>query len=455
MEEKLRQNITVELDVSDYGMSGEGIAKSGDYTVFVKGALKGEKVRAKINFVKRQLAYADTVEVLSPSQFRVKSPCNRFGRCGGCDLLHVDYEEQLRIKRAALINTLRKNSAVECEVEEVVPSPPFAYRNKLQLPFGTVENGTRIVLGFYKEGTHKVVPIGKCFLNGDYSEKLIKTALEWAMEFRISVYGESGSRGFLRHLTARRSGEHLDVTVVGNGKRLPHAEELYKRLSQQFDSCALWFSENTKNSNVIMGETVRLLFGEKKPSEFMGVKYYPNPLSFVQVNPYIAQKLYGKIIETVNPDKDCTVIDAYAGVGVLGAVMHKYGAEVSNVEIVGEAVQDGLRLYAENGLDGEGVRFEEGDAALLLPHILKSVPKNRRVEIILDPPRKGCSESVIETLNAEAAKRPFGLIYVSCNPATLSRDLARLTAFEAETIIPYDMFAQTKNLETFVRLKTK
>lgn len=455
MEEKPRQNITLELDISDHGMNGEGVAKYGDYTVFVKGALKGEKVRAKVTFVRKFTAYAETVETLTPSPHRVKPPCNRFGRCGGCDLLHVDYAEQLKIKKDALERTLRKSVSLDCDVEDVVPSPPFGYRNKLQLPFGTVENGRRTVLGFYMEGTHKVVPIGKCFLNGDYSEKLIKAALSWAIEGGISVYDERLGKGFLRHLVARKSGEHLDVTVVGNGTKLPQAAELYKKLSEEFPSCALWFSENRKPTNVIMGDSVRLLFGENKPCDFMGVKYCPNPLSFVQVNPYIAQKLYDRIVETVAPDENCTVVDAYSGIGVLGAVMRKFGANVANIEIIKEAVSDGVKMYSENGLAGDGVSFTEGDAAAELPKILSSISKDRRVEIILDPPRKGCSESVTATLNAEAKKRPFGLIYVSCNPATLSRDLARLTEFRAETLIPFDMFAETKNLETFVRLKTK
>lgn len=451
METKLRQNLTVELDVSDYGMSGEGVAKYGDYTVFIKGALKCEKVRAKISYVKRNIAYADATEILVPSHLRVKPPCNRFGRCGGCDMLHIEYAEQLRVKREALKTVLRKNARVECEVAEVVPSSPFSYRNKLQLPFGTVENGSRTVLGFYKEGTHKVVPIGKCFLNGEYSEKLIKVALAWAKEHNISVYGEGNLRGFLRHLAARKYGEHIDVTVVGNGKNLPYAKDLYDKLSAEFSSCALWFSENTENSNVIMGNVVKLLFGEMRPAEFKGIKYFPNPLSFVQVNSEVAEKLYGKIIETVAPDENCVVVDAYAGVGTLGAVMRLAGAEVVNIEIVKEAVADGKRLYADNGISDK-MKFIEGDAAEMLPKTLESIPDGKRVEVILDPPRKGCSDRVIETLNKAAEKRPFGLIYVSCNPATLSRDLSKLKAFRPVEIVPYDMFAQTKNLETFVRL---
>lgn len=454
MDEKLRQNLILEFDISDYGMNGEGVAKFGDYTVFIKGALKGEKVRAKISFVKRSIAYADATEILVPSPARVKPPCNRFGRCGGCDMLHIDYAEQLRIKRNALKTVLRKNAAIDAEVAEVVPSSPFSYRNKLQLPFGTVEGGSRTVLGFYKEGTHKVVPIGKCFLNGEYSEKIITAALGWAKEHNIPVYEENNTRGFLRHVAARKYGDHIDVTVVGNGKTLPHARDLYGRLSSEFPSCALWFSENTENSNVIMGDGVKFLMGDRKPAEFRGIKFYPNPLSFVQVNPEVAEKLYDKIITTVAPDENCVVVDAYAGVGTLGAVMRSAGAEIVNIEIVKEAVEDGKRLYADNGICDK-TKFIEGDAAEKLPEALKGIPNGKRVEIILDPPRKGCSERVIETLNKEAAKRPFGLIYVSCNPATLSRDLAKLTAFRPVEIVPYDMFAQTKNLETFVRLEVK
>lgn len=454
METKLRQNLILEFDVTDYGMNGEGVAKFGGYTVFIKGALKGEKARAKISFVKRNIAYADAIEILVPSPMRVKPPCNRFLRCGGCDMLHIEYAEQLRIKRDALKTVLRKNAGVDCEVAEVVPSSPFAYRNKLQLPFGTVEGGSRTVLGFYKEGTHKVVPIGKCFLNGEYSEKLIKAALGWAQEHDISVYEENNPRGFLRHVAARKYGEHIDVTIVGNGKTLPYARDLYDRLSAEFSSCALWFSENTKNSNVIMGDGVKFLMGYRKPAEFRGIKFYPNPLSFVQVNPEVAEKLYDKIITTVAPDENCVVVDAYAGVGTLGAVMRSAGAEIVNIEIVKEAVDDGRRLYSDNGILDK-VKFIEGDAAEKLPEALKNIPNGKRVEIILDPPRKGCSERVLETLDKEAAKRPFGLIYVSCNPATLSRDLAKLTAFQPVEIVPYDMFAQTKNLETLVVLSHK
>lgn len=455
----MQPNQTIELKIIDLGMEGEGIAKLEGYTFFVPYALPGETVKAKITHLKKgkNLGYADLKEIVEPSPDRVKTHCNRFGRCGGCTMMHLAYEKQLEYKKKNVQAILRKNAGYVGEVNDVVASIPYAYRNKAQLPFGTV-NG-KVAVGFYGTGTHKIVSSTKCFLHGEWLEKLIKIVLDYANSNGVTAYSEESRKGLLRHLVARNIGGKMVVTIVLNGTTLPKVESLQKALEQAFPGMALYLSPNLKDTNVIMGDTLIPVCPTPQSVEVMDVKIGVNPFSFFQINDYIREKLYSKVIEKVSPNEEVVVIDAYAGVGLMGAIMAKKGAHVFNVEIIKEATEDAEKLYKVNGIYDRVVNIC-GDASIELKKLISSnqkfkdfVKEGKKVKIILDPPRKGISKEVAETLNELSKVLNFDLIYISCNPATLSRDIANLTEFIPTEITPYDMFPHTSHVESVVCLK--
>ncbi|MBQ8177552.1 MAG: 23S rRNA (uracil(1939)-C(5))-methyltransferase RlmD [Clostridia bacterium] len=463
----MQPNQTIELNIIDLGMEGEGIAKYEGYTFFVPYALPGEKVKAKITHLKKgkNLGYATLKEVVEPSPFRVKPLCNRFGRCGGCTMMHLDYQKQLEYKKKNVQAVLRKNAGCVLEVNDVVPSVPYAYRNKAQLPFGMV-NG-KVAVGFYGTGTHKVVSSTKCFLHGEWLEKLIAIVLDFANENALSVYDEETKKGLLRHVVARYVGGKMVITIVINGTSLPKVDELADKLEREFSGMALYLSPNMRDTNVIMGDRLIPVRPTAQSIEVMGVKVDVNPFSFFQVNDYIRERLYNRVIEMVAPSENTIVIDAYAGVGLMGAIMAKQGAYVFNIEIVKEATRDSVKLYELNGVADKATNIcgdasvelkklvEGTDCGTLSPQAQKFrqlVASGKKVKIVLDPPRKGISKGVADTLNALSKVLPFELIYVSCNPATLSRDIANLTAFTPTEITPYDMFPHTSHVECVVCL---
>ena len=451
-----KQDDIVTLDISGYGADGEGVAKADGFVFFVPFAAKGEKVKAKILHVNRKnLVFCELKEVIEPSEERIKPPCNRFTRCGGCDIMHLTYREQLKIKRDNIVALLRKNAGIaDAEVDEVVPcSTPYGYRNKIQLPFGTV-NG-EVAMGFYRENSHKIVSITKCFLHGEWVEKLIKVFVGFAKTHGLTAYDDGRKSGLLRHMVARKLNCGFCITVVTNQKKLPFADDLIKRLDEELgENYALFNSVKKAQDNVIMGETIFALKERETYAEILGVKLEINPYSFLQLNDEIRDKIYERIVREIGGESgEKVVIDAYAGVGALGAILAKNGATVYNIEIVKEATEDGKKLAEENGLSAR-VFNVNGDAAEILPEILKKTEEKERT-IILDPPRKGCGEKVLKAIaEADKADRIF---YVSCNPATLTRDLRILCdgGYEIEKITPYDMFPQTKHVETLVLLSRR
>ncbi|NCA66566.1 MAG: 23S rRNA (uracil(1939)-C(5))-methyltransferase RlmD [Clostridia bacterium] len=542
----MKQGDIITLNITDYGSNGEGIARHDGCVVFVPFAVKGERIRAKVKFVKKSFANAELIAVEETSPLRVNPPCNRFTRCGGCHIMHIDYSEQLKLKRDALINTLRKNYKASFTVDDCVPSPKvYGYRNKIMLPFGIV-NG-RAALGFYSEGTHRVVSITKCFLNGDWAERLISAALEYANSNAISVYDEQSGKGILRHLVARYIDGKIAIAVVINADKLPRVDRLMELLAKQFEEYSLYISVNRNANNVIMGDTVELLCGKPMTATINGISYELNPLSFLQVNNEVRDAIYNKIIQEVLEYGSGAVIDAYAGVGLLGAMIAKRNIPVYNIEIVPEATADADKLAKLNNISPLVTNIC-GDAAVELPKLVKELRNTYpSITIILDPPRKGCAAEVIATLNEIAAhngnninsdsigednknlvapsdidngkadfathtdgdktqlnlampsvlknspidieaekasvhkfvKKPdidngnsntyndnqgenntkekqnslITIIYISCNPATLARDLALLSAnYQVTSITPYDMFPNTFHIETLVCL---
>lgn len=450
----MKQGETFEFKIDDFGMNGEGLAHAEGFTVFIPFAIPGEKVNAAVEYAKRGSAYAELKEILEHSPLRIKPPCNRTGRCGGCDLMHVEYSAQLALKKKNLQTVLRKNAGCEFPVSDVVPSPEiYGYRNKMALPFGTV--GGKTALGFFREGSHKIVSITKCFLQGEWAEKLINITLNWANASGLTVYDEESGKGLLRHLVARYIGGLLNLTLVVNGNSVPKIESYTEALRAAFPRVSLYLSPNTERTNVIMGKrVVPLSVTDDDYVTVSGIKIRVNPFSFFQVNDGVRALIYEKVLSEI--PFGSTVIDAYAGVGLLGAILIKNrNARVYNIEIVREAVLDADRLTAENGLSGRTVNIC-GDAAEELPKLLRAtaLTSSGALTVVLDPPRKGVAPEVIAALSVSESLTK--LIYISCNPATLSRDLALLTpSFDINSITPFDMFPHTRHLETLVCLTRK
>ncbi len=560
----MKQDDILELTIADYGFNGEGIARLDSFVIFVPFALVGERVKAKVKHVKKSFAYADLLEVLIPSEHRVNPPCNRFTRCGGCDLMHISYPEQLRIKKKVFENTIRKNYKGDFIIEDIVYGNQFGYRNKMALPFG-ITNG-KVSVGFYKEGTHKVVSITKCFLHESWAEKLIAVILDFANKFHLSVYQDG--KGLLRHLVARFVDGFLSLSIVANGQ-LPHTKELNEALKMAFPDYALYLVKNTFDTNVVIKGDISLIGGAEHDINIRGLSLSINPYSFLQVNDYIRNRLYDHVEKEVKSGVASVVIDAYAGVGILGGCLAKKGSKVFNIEIVKEAVEDGIKLAKNNGIENN-VEFILGDSAIELPKLVDRIrtsktqvaervvhiwdeyfdlieqgkkkyelrlldekrkeykvgerlcfvsssgaellceitelqvyddfyelfsklglkdtltnsdmtiagavdsmqeiyskdkldkykalaigikPIDMTLSVVLDPPRKGCDERVLEALNKVNLDK---LVYISCNPATLSRDLQVLSrAYEVVSITPYDMFANSAHLESLTVLRRK
>ena len=451
---RLKQDDIIELTVTDDGMEGEGICKVGGYVVFVPFCLKGEKVRAKVTHVRKDnVVFTELKEVLEPSPYRIKSPCNRFQKCGGCDLMHVDYNYQLELKRQNIQRLFKKNAGLDIEVDETEPcSCPYSYRNKIQLPFGTVEG--RTVLGFYRENSHKVVSITKCFLHGEWVEDLIRIFLDYAEKFRLRAYNETTGKGDLKHLVARFIDGNISIVLVTNGTELVGKDYLLDAIGATFPHYSLYLSKKPEKTNVILGKTIIPIRTEPFIIDVLGIRAEINPYSFLQLNNEIRDKIYSRVIKEICIDNDPLVIDAYAGVGLIGAVMAKNGAEVYNVEIVKEAVEDGEKLAEKNGVKDK-ISFVCGDAAEELPKLINTTLGSRikqkgYINIVLDPPRKGCDERVLKAIDDLTI--PHRIFYISCNPATLTRDLNRLHGYEIKYVKPYDMFCNTRHVETLVEL---
>lgn len=441
-----------ETDIAAVGMNGEGIARIDNTVVFVPSVLKGERAWVEITDVKKNFAFAKVIKLLEASSDRVNPPCRICYKCGGCEMLHIAYPAQLEIKRANVKNCLDKELKSDVEVNETVPSPDvYGYRNKIQLPIAIVDG--KICAGFFAPNTHKVIPFiregedGKCLLNDEGMQKIISTFLTFVKENNISVYDERLHKGLIRHLVIRRVGESYAVCAVINGKSLPSYKSFVAKLKSSGYCFSLYISVNEKRTNVIMGEKTVTLYGEDKVrGNALGVTYEVSPLSFMQVNDKVRDLIYSKVGEIIKNSGIDNVIDAYSGIGIMSNIFARYAKKVYAIEIVPEAIEDAKKLAALNGNSDKIVNIC-GDCAKELPPLITSLGKS---VVVIDPPRKGCDKAVLEAM---LTARPTEIIYVSCNPATLARDLRILSeGYSIESVTPYDMFPNTKHVETLAVL---
>ncbi len=437
----------MEADVVSLGYRGEGVAKIDSYPVFIKGALPGERVRALVILVKKDFAVAKLLEVLSPSVHRVRPVCPDFGRCGGCDLMHLDYPSQLGFKREAVRNALHKIAHTDADVGECVPSDKIiGYRNKLSLPVRKGKNGAEV--GLFAYNSHRIVLVTDCPLQTERVRSLLPRLRVFADMF--APYDEETGGGELRHFSVRDYGGALSVTVVVtrdvSGRILRAADDAGIECDE------LWMNVNNGRNNVILGAQSYLLRGMNVcrnvvfGGRVLPVKTHPN--AFFQVNDGVADKLYSAVLSEAVRIRPRLVIDAYSGGGLMTALLAGVAERAAGIEIERSATAVADELMRRAGITN--VRNICGDCAEVLPRLTADCDEDALV--VLDPPRAGCAESVTDAVNA---CRAGSVIYVSCNPSTLARDLARMPAYVPVRITPFDMFSQTCHVETLVLLCRK
>lgn len=467
-------NDIIDGEVCDFTSDGEGVVKVDGYAVFVPFAIKGEVVRAKVCIAKKDYAVAELIEVIEPSEHRVKPKCPYFGTCGGCDIQHVDRDTQLEMKKASVANALKRVGGLDVPVDDVVRLNDWEYRNKISLPFGYKRKTNRVTLGFFEKRSHSVVPMKWCPLHGEWASRLIAIVTEWANTNNISVYDEKTGQGVLRHVVARYL-DTLCVTLVINGDRVGKLKELCQKLEGEFGTVTVYISENTKNTNVIFGKTTKLVYGKERKQNLGAFNAVVSPTSFLQVNNEVRDAIYDEVCKELK-DFDGDILEFYSGVGLLTAqiAMRLPNAQITSVEIEPSAVenakalmkelrlsdrvkchcQDVLAWINQNGMPQDDSEVFEcdnlPDEIVNSPFFLGEKPAEKEhkkpLALILDPPRKGCDRSVLEGAMGANIQR---IVYVSCNPQTLARDLKILSQeFEIKRVTPFDMFCQTSNVET-------
>lgn len=443
----IKKNDDLEVNISDIGYEGEGIAKIDGYTTFVKGGLKGEKVKIKMLKVNKDYGFAKLVEVLEKSEERDEPICSVFGKCGGCSLQHINYEAQLDYKTNTVRNTLRKALGYDVDVEQTIGMGiPYNYRNKAQYP--VVDDK----IGFFAGRTHALIENEKCYIQNETSDKLAKDAFKILRKYNISSYNEKSGKGCLRHIITRigiHTGE-LMLVLVTNEKNIRHKDEIVSELTKEYPTLkSIIQNVNIQNTNVILGNECVTLYGQEYITDILGeYKFKISPLSFYQVNPVQTEVLYNIAKEYANLQGTETVFDLYSGIGTISIFIADNAKKVYGVEVVEQAVFDAKENAEINEI--RNVEFIQGEAEVIVPEMYK---EGKKADVVfVDPPRKGCDEKLLETIKEMKAQK---VVYISCNPATLARDLKYLTdnGYEIKKVQPVDMFPQTSHVENVVLLE--
>ena len=459
------------------GSNGEGIIRHEGVTFFVPACLPGERVRVKVLKVKGNIGYGKAEEILTPAEERVRPKCPVFMRCGGCCLQHLDYPAQLAHKATVVKDALRKIGGLHIDVPSAIKSDnPYGYRNKLQISVGRDKDGNNVI-GFYAEHSHRIVPVTSCAIHPEWAEKLIATVKRYMTECAVKGYDEETKSGSLRHIVAREIGGKYIVTLVTAKWNLPNVPYLVGLLCEAFSFVTVYLNFNDSDTNVIFGKEFQLVHGTGVfEAEEQGIRYEAGPVTFLQVNENVRDKLYKDALKTVAEDGDEVVVDAYSGGGLLTAMIAKKVKRVYGIELEEEASKCADSLKEKNGLTN--MINICGYVEEKLPEVLEK-EKGEKLRLILDPPRAGIARSVLKALLESGIPR---LTIISCNPATLARDLGILTGklieqegelvknpayagveegetltgyYAVEKVQPYDMFPQTKHVETIVCLTRK
>ena len=459
----MNKNDIVTVEITDIGVSGEGIGHVDGYTLFIKDAVIGDVVEAKVMKAKKNYGYARLMKVVTPSEYRVEPKCAFARRCGGCQIQEMSYERQLVFKDQKIRGNLERIGGFTKDQIDAVMQPvvgmehPFGYRNKAQFPFGTDKEGNPIT-GFYAGRTHDIIANTDCALGVEQNREILEIILQYMRENKIKSYDEKTGKGLIRHALIRYGFKTKEIMVclVVNGKKLPKAERLIEKLIQIEGMTSITISPNTRRDNVIMGDSYEILWGQGYITDYIGnVKYQISPLSFYQVNPVQTEKLYGLALEYADLKGDETVWDLYCGIGTISLFLAQKAKQVYGVEIVPQAIDDAKENAKINQIDN--AEFFVGKAEEVLPEYYAEYEREHNGEtahadvIVVDPPRKGCDETLLETI---VKMQPEKVVYVSCDSATLARDLKYLCAngYEIKVCRGVDQFPQSVHVETVVLL---
>lgn len=449
----MKKDDLVTLKIEDMGVDGEGIGHTDGCTLFVKDALIGDVINAKVMKMKKNYGYARMMEISTPSPDRVEPKCTYHKQCGGCQIQALSYEKQLEYKKKKVLNNLRRIGGLTelPEFDVIGMDKPYCYRNKAQFPFGTDKNGN-VVTGFYAGRTHSIISNTKCYLGVEENEQILEMILAHLKKYHIPAYDEQTGKGLLRHVLIRKgftTGE-LMVCLILNGTRIPNVKELVAELVKIPGMTSITINVNTKQTNVIMGQEMRSVWGQDYITDYIGdVKYQISPLSFFQVNPVQTRKLYERALEYAEVESGETVWDLYCGIGTISLFLAQKAKQVYGVEIVPQAIEDAKRNAALNGFSN--AEFYVGKAEEVLP--VKYREEGIKADVIVvDPPRKGCDEALLQTI---VQMRPKRVVYVSCDSATLARDLMYLVS-EGYGVVKgtvVDQFPHTVHVECVTLLQ--
>ncbi len=450
----VNKNDELIIEIEDIGSEGEGIGKFQGYTLFVKNALPGDTVKVKAMKCKKNYGYARLLEVIEASPHRIGPRCSIAGKCGGCSLQHFNYERQLEYKQNKVKNCLERIGGFKGEItlEPIIGmDEPYYYRNKAQFPVGRNKDG-KVLIGFYAGGTHSIIDTSHCHIQTKETDKIIEILRNFLEEYRISIYDEENHEGLVRHLLTRVgfvTGEIM-VCMVVNGSDLPHKEKMIAELRKITGMASISLNVNTSKTNVILGDKVINLWGQPFITDYIGdIKYQISPLSFYQVNPRQTKILYETALNYADLHGDEVVWDLYCGIGTISLFLAGRAKQVYGVEIIPQAIEDAKRNAEINHI--MNAEFFVGAAEEVLPEKYKEAGIYADV-IVVDPPRKGCEESLLDTIVRMAPKR---VVYVSCDPATLARDLRYLSdrGYEVKKVQAVDQFPHSVHTESCVLLQ--
>ena len=454
----MQKNETAIVTIEDIGVNGEGIGKVDGYTLFIKDAVIGDVVEAKVMKAKKNYGYARLMKIITPSKDRVTPVCAFARRCGGCQIQEMSYEQQLQFKHHKVRGNLERIGGFSPELLDQIMEPvvgmdePFHYRNKAQFPFGTDKEGNPIT-GFYAGRTHDIIANTDCALGVAVNKEILEKTLAFMKKHQIPAYDEKTGKGLIRHALIRYgfTTKEIMVCYVINGKQIPHVDELVETLRELEGMTSITFSSNTKKTNVIMGDSYEIIWGQGYITDYIGeVKYQISPLSFYQVNPVQTDKLYGLALEYADLKGNETVWDLYCGIGTISLFLAQKAKQVYGVEIIPQAIEDAKRNAVLNGF--ENAEFYVGKAEEILPEYYEEYARTHGGEkahadvIVVDPPRKGCDEALLHTMTE---MQPDRIVYVSCDSATLARDLKILCerGYRLERVRAVDQFPMSVHVE--------
>ncbi len=445
-EKPVEKNRDYIVDISGLTSEGSGVAKIDGFTVFVEGALPEEKAEIKIVKVLKNYAYGKLLRTLDPAAARVEPACGVVKRCGGCQLQHMSYEAQLEYKTRQVKDAIERLGGLKgITIHDTIGmKEPWRYRNKAQFPVGLDGD---VMIGFYASRSHEIIDTPQCAIQDDVNDKVTQTVREFIKKYDISIYDENTGKGLIRHIMTRkgfRTGE-LMVCIVINGDTLPCDKALIDMLNRNTENLkSIVLNVNKKRTNVILGDRNIVIFGEEAIYDYIGeFKFKISPLSFFQVNPIQTEVLYGKALEYAELKGNETVFDAYCGIGTISLFLSKKAKKVYGVEIIPQAIENAKENARLNGITN--TEFIVGESETVIPEMYK---KGIKADVIVvDPPRKGCDEKLLDVIAQMAPER---VVYVSCNPATLARDLKYLSerGYKVKEVQPVDMFPQTTHTES-------